>query len=468
MHRLLKYLKRLAVAVLCLVVILAAIYYIPFPPPHRVPTAVYQTSDLKFPKDFFWGASTSSHQVEGNDNSNWTAWEKKNAARLAQEAPSKFSNLAIWPDIKAQATNPQNYISGGADNDYNLYPEDVQLMKQLGLTSYRFSIEWSRVEPQPGQFDQAAMDHYKNLVALLRQNNIEPFVTLWHRSQPVWVDQQGEWENSKTIQDYVAYVKFVTQNFGANVKYYMTFNEPALHLVGGYIEGVIPPEVKSLKRGQAAFANMMEAHRQAYGAIHTLNPDAQVGSTQAMQLGSGAPNTILNMAAASYFDNYANWKFLDGTKDTTDFIGIQYYSPTKYQVTLGGKSKVSFKTFNDPNASVKSDMGWEVYPHGIYEVITAAYNRYKKPIIVTENGIADQNDKLRAQYLADHLYWVSQAIKDGVPVKGYMVWSLLDNFEWDKGFWPRFGLVAVDYANNFKRTIRPSAYSYKQIIDNNR
>ncbi|MBX4191606.1 MAG: glycoside hydrolase family 1 protein [Candidatus Doudnabacteria bacterium] len=427
-------------------------------------TPAFNIDELIFPKDFVWGSATAAHQVEGNQNNQLTQFEKDNANRFASEAEAKLKNIVPnWDLIKPMATDPNNYISGKAVDQYNLYNSDIQLMKQMKLNSYRFSIEWSRIEPVPGQFDKKEIDHYKKLIAALRANGIEPFVTLWHRSEPVWILEQGDWENSKTIESYTAFVEYVAQQLGPDVKYWVTFNEPILHVVAGFMEGSIPPEVKSFRRGLKVLDNMIEAHKQAYDVLHKYDSDAIVGSTQAMQIGSASPNTLANQLLSSYLNHVTNEKFFDETKDQSDFLGIQYYGTTLFALDFG-KHIVKLKAYENTEAAVRSDAGREVYPYGIYELLKQTFERYHKPIIITENGIADIQDTLRADYIKNHLYWVKKAIDEGIPVKGYIHWSLIDNFEWTSGYWPQFGLISVD-RTTLKRTIRPSALIYKQIIE---
>src|ERR1051326_5033578 len=233
-----KFLNVLAWIILTAIIIVGIALLVPFPKRARKATPAYNLSDLVFPKNFFFGASTAAHQVEGNSVDNLVQWEKDNAGRLAQEAEGKFKDgIPDWNAVKAQATDPQNYISGKGDNEYDLYPEDIKLMRQIGLDSYRFSVDWARIEPEDGKFDQKQMDHYIAEVKALRAAGIEPFVTLWHRAEPVWVMRQGDWENKKTVDDFAMFADYVGKNLGNDVKYYMTFNEPELHIVAGYIQG---------------------------------------------------------------------------------------------------------------------------------------------------------------------------------------------------------------------------------------
>lgn len=450
--------------IFCLLTLFLIVFFLPFPQQRRAATPDFELRSLKFPKDFLWGAGTAAHQVEGNTKNQITQWETQNAERLASEAAAKFAKIVPdWDAIKTEATDPQNYISGQAAGHYEHYAQDIALMREIGLNAYRFSIEWSRIEPEDDKFDGHEIEHYRSVILELKKQGIEPIITIWHRTQPEWVNDQGEWESEETIEDYVQFAELLAREYGNDVEYWITFNEPILHLVVGYILGVLPPEVKSLTRANRVIANMEEAHRRAYKAIHNIDSDSMVGSTQAMQVAEGSPNTITNAAIAKYLENYSNWKFLDATKAHTDFIGIQYYAPSNYRLKWG-RGIADIENFHDLEAQIKSDMGWEVYPAGIYKLLTETHQRYGKPIIITENGFADRSDKFRADYIKNHLYETARAISNGAHVRGYVYWGLLDFLEWDKGFWPRFGLIEVDYNDNLKRTIRPSARVYKEII----
>lgn len=199
-------------------------------------------ASTKFPANFIWGASTSAHQVEGSNHNDWSEWEQQNAQRLAREAPQKFGNIPAWPLIKDQATNPQNYLSGRAADHYHKYPEDIALMKSLGFNAYRFSIEWSRVEPEPGQWNEAALAHYRDVISQLKQNGLEPFVTLWHRTLPLWAEADGGWENQRIVDRYVRYVQKVVSTYQDSVRFWFPLNEPEFEVLSAYLGGVFPPQ----------------------------------------------------------------------------------------------------------------------------------------------------------------------------------------------------------------------------------
>lgn len=410
---------------------------------------------------FYWGCSTASHQIEGNTINDWSAWEKTNAARLAQDAPKNFSNTPRWEEVKAEATNPTNYISGICDDSYNKWQEDIALLKTIGVNAYRFSIEWSRIEPAEGQFNGEALAHYKTIINTLLENKIEPFVTIVHRTIPQWVASQGGWANKKTVENYIEYTKQLVATLGASVTYWMPLNEPVLNVTGGFFGGVIPPNRINPLAGFAAYHNMITAHNQAYSIIHEANPMAQVGPAQAAVYAEAEGGHWYNQILVNGVHWFMNWKFLDGIKNYTDFIGIQYYTrgvigwrKSKFLIPLPGEI---------PQPGPASDMGQEIYPQGLYKYTQLVWKRYRKPIIVTENGIADRDDTLRPQYITNHVAEVQKLQRDGVDMRGYFYWSLLDNFEWDKGFWPEFGLAQVDRTTQ-NRSLRPSAQTYKKII----
>lgn len=425
----------------------------------------------KFPKNFFWGAATSSHQIEGGQHNDWTEWEQANADRLAAEAPQQFqTTVPRWEEIKPEATNPANYISGTCDDSYTRYTEDIQLVKSLGLNAYRFSLEWSRFEPTPGAWEQAAVDHYRMFINELKANDIEPWITLWHRSLPIWTDEQGGWENKKTVADYARFVEKVVNEYKDSVQFWMPLNEPEFEIIGGYLGGKYPPQKKNLFAANRAFNNLAEAHRRAFTIIHRFRPDAMVGIPHAALAVDGYKNRFLNRKLAQLISYFTNWKYLNAIQKHVDFIGVQYYTRGTINITLKLKTQNSagFPFVEQVNMGFpKSDMGLEIDAKGITPYLEECWKRYKKPIVITENGVADRNDTYRGQFITDILAEVQKAIAKGIDVRGYFHWSLLDNFEWDKGFWPRFGLATVDRATQ-KRTLRPSAQIYADIIKNSK
>ncbi len=397
-----------------------------------------------FPKNFFWGAATSAHQVEGGNQNDWTEWEKATAKGKVQMAKSKE-----WPDhILREYPNPlqeENYISGRTCDHYNRFREDFDIAKHLGHNAHRFSLEWSRIEPEEGKFNEREIERYREVIRALRERGIEPFVTLWHWTIPLWLRDKGGIENKHFPRYFLSYVEKILYALKNDVRFWITLNEPEIYALDSYMKGVWPPQKKSLISFLRVVRNLIKAHRLTYKQIHLLQQEAEVGI---------AKNNIYFEGVMAPIPNFLwNVYFLNKIHGAQDFIGLNYYFRGR-----GYSEKRS-------GGVVMSDMSWQVYPEGIYHVLKDL-RRYKKPIYITENGIADVRDEKRAQFIKDHLEWVAKAIQEGVDVRGYFYWSLLDNFEWDKGFWPRFGLVEVDYPT-LERKIRPSAYEYKKIIESN-
>lgn len=410
---------------------------------------------LKFPKGFYWGAATSAHQVEGGNHNDWTEWEKENAKRLARESESMCARwMPAWNEIKNQAQDPKNYISERACDHYNLYEKDFDIAKSLGHNAHRLSIEWSRVEPEEGKFDEKEIEHYRQVIMALRERGIEPFVTLWHWTLPLWISRQGGWTNKKTIKYFSRYVEKMARIF-EGVKYWLTLNEPDdVYTFFSYGKAVFPPAQKSFIKAFKVLNNLIKAHRNSYAIIHSVNASAQVGFANNIiffESGKHWSDKIIK-TVSDYFWNF--W-FFKKTMPLNDFIGLNYYH----------HNRIDGRRFNQNSHERVTDLGWDICPEGIYFVLKKI-KRYNLPVYITENGLADAEDNKRGEFIKDHLYWIHKAIKEGIDVRGYLYWSLLDNFEWDKGFWPRFGLVEVDY-NTLERRIRPSAYTYAEICKNN-
>ena len=250
-----------------------------------------------------------------------------------------------------------------------------------------------------------------------------------------------------------------------DVKYWITLNEPMMTVGGAYLLGIYPPQKKSMLLANKVFKNMMSAHRRSYHTIKQLIPQAQVGMAHAAIHVEPYKNKPLNRLLAGLIDHYANWRELDAVSNDVDFFGIHYYTFETINFKLG-KSDYGIAEVVKSNLP-ESDMGWQYHPKGIYEFCSQVWKRYHKPIIITENGLADSHDRFRAKFIREHLKYLLKAISEGVDIRGYLHWSLLDNLEWDKGFWPKFGLVEVN-RKSMKRTIRPSAYMLANIIKHNK
>jgi beta-glucosidase len=411
---------------------------------------------LKFPEKFYWGAATSSHQVEGNTRNNWSEWEKTNAVRLANESAKKFSHLKNWSAIQKQAMDPHNYISDPACDHYRRYEEDFNIAQQLGHNAHRFSIEWSRIEPREGEFDEKEIKHYRQVILALRQRNIEPFVTLWHFTHPLWLEEKGGLEHKNFPTYFTRYTEYVVSQFKDLVTFWITLNEPTSVIGSAYLNGNWPPQKKNFLVALKVYCQLAKAHNQSFDAIHCIQPAAQVGFANILQ--SFVPyrkESFIDRLSVCVAKFFTNEYMLRLTKGRHNFLTVQYY--------FHSRLKFIRHTHNQDHS--ENDLGWEIYPEGIYHIIKDL-TRYNLPIYVTENGLADANDSRREMFIKEHLQWIHKSIQDGADVRGYFHWSLLDNFEWDKGFWPRFGLVEVDYKTQ-KRTIRPSALEYAKIAKSN-
>ncbi|MEK7160494.1 MAG: glycoside hydrolase family 1 protein [Patescibacteria group bacterium] len=409
--------------------------------------------EQKFPSGFLWGAATSSHQVEGGNTNDWTEWEQKMAKSLSQRANSKN-----WPDFILKnypnPLQPANYISGQACDHYNRFREDFDIAKSLGHNAHRFSIEWSRVEPEEGKFDEVVIEHYREVVKSLRERGLEPFVTLWHFTNPLWISKIGDWTNKKTIDYFVRYVRKMVEAL-TEINFWITLNEPDdIYTFYAYCVGKYPPQEKSFIKTWLALRNLILAHKKAYRVIHQHNSSAMVSfANNTIYFESrGVIARIIKIFANAYWNFY----FLRKTLAYNDFIGCNFYH---HNVLKG--------VMTNQNKNVETtDVGWEILPKGIYHVLKDL-KKYNKPIYITENGLADAKDDKRTQFIEEHLKWIYKAISENVDIRGYFHWSLLDNFEWDKGFWPRFGLVEVNY-QTLERKIRPSALAYAKICRTNK
>lgn len=402
-----------------------------------IPKAKHDHETLKFPEGFLWGAATSAHQVEGNNvNNDWWDWEQKH--------------------------QPPHLQSGRACDQYNLYEQDFELIKELNHNAHRLSIEWSRIEPKEGEFDQNEIEHYKKVLKSLKDKNITVMLTLWHWTLPKWVAEQGGWENGATVKYFERFVKKIVPEIGGLVDLWITLNEPDVYIYETYTARVWPHSKKSILGQIKTFLNLVSAHKKAYKYLHSLFPAGKpVGiANNVMSFSAYHKHSIKQLLEVFLNDLFVNHLFYFFTRKTHDFLGINYYFHIRLShLGITPKTATPLQQTHDV-----SDLGWEIYPEGIFEVLTDLSDGI--PIYITECGIASTNDDRRNRFLISYLQEVARAIRAGVNVRGFFYWSLIDNFEWHMGFNPRFGLIEIDY-ETLKRRIRPSALVYTDIIQHN-
>ncbi len=410
----------------------------------------------EFRDGFFWGASTASHQVEGGNHNQWTVWELENAQQLANTAHQRLAWLHTWQDIKEEAEDPDNYVSGKGVDHYNRYKEDFAIAKELNLNAFRFGIEWSRIEPEEGVWDEAAIEHYQKYIAAMREQHLEPFINIWHWTMPVWFAEKGGFEHTRNVKYFERFVKKVSDEIlDDTVIYVITLNEPNVYASFGYLTGEWVPQEKNLLKFLRVYWNLTRAHRSAYKILKRDKPALQVGiAAQLANIQSKRPHNTLDNITTKWMRYFWNWWFLRRIRHHQDFVGFNYYF-TDYYSGIGKKT--------NPKIPL-SDLGWYMEPEGLYPLLLRTWTRFKKPIFVTENGLADADDKHRRWWIEESIVAMERAISEGVDLRGYFHWSLLDNFEWKYGWWPRFGLVEVDRKHGMKRKIRPSARWFSRRI----
>jgi len=411
------------------------------------------TRILKFPDGFLWGAATAAHQVEGgNTNNDWYMFEQKGGCENGE-------------------------VSGLAVDHYHRYEEDFDIAQSLNHNIHRFSIEWSRIEPCEGKFDPQAIKHYQDVVKALKKRGMKVILTLFHFTVPLWFAKKGGFEKSKNIKYFERFVEYVASNLDAKVDYWVSINEPNIYAFQNYLYGIFPAQKKSLLLFLCVYKNLISAHKKAYKTLHKILENPRVGYSH---------NLIYcePQSRQSFFDKmlffvidflHHRW-FLEGCKKYLDFLGVQYYfhnilsfSFLRQFFRMLRRRKKDFikeaEGFFDKEV-LKSDLGWEIYPQGVYYVLKQA-GRYDIPIIITENGVADATDKIRQQFIHNHIKAAHQALEEGVDLRGYLHWTLTDNFEWNFGRSARFGLVEIDYEDNLKRKIRTSARYFAKICQEN-
>lgn len=424
-----------------------------------------RNDSLRFGKDFLWGASTSAYQVEGNcTNCNWWQFES-----------------TLDPQGHQRIAHGQR--CGLAADHWNRYREDIQLLKEMHLSAFRFSLEWSKVEPEEGVFADSVLDHYERVVDELCANGIEPFITLHHFTNPLWFDRKGGFERDDSPAILARFAAKVAQRLGSKVRFWSTINEPNVYAVEGYYRGTFPPGQHDPAKAIVVLQNLLRAHTACYQAVKQIRPDAQVGLLAnifvfdppqawnlldvmlAHYLNTAFSISVIDYLTTGVFDfslpGVGSGHFETGVPGAFDYVGLNYYTRLLYHFDPFSEEKmVEVQRF--PREEL-TDKGWEVYPGGLYRALDMISSRTGKPIYITENGIADDSDLKRAGFIEDHLLVANRAIREGMNVKGYFYWSLMDNFEWIDGFDVRFGLYAVDYATQ-KRKLRGGSLKLREII----
>jgi beta-glucosidase len=415
-----------------------------------------ENAKVEFPKGFLWGASTSAHQVEGGNHNQWTIWELAHAAELAKGAHKAYGHLPIWDDIKNQAQNPDNYVSGKGTDHYSRYEEDFRLLKKLNLNTYRFGIEWSRLEPEEGKWDETAVEHYRQYIEKLREMDIEPVLNAWHWTLPVWFANKGGFQKGANLKYFDRFIQKISEEYGHNLRYVITLNEPNNYVTFGFILKRWPPQEGNAYHGSVVYWNLVRAHKRAYKILKKRHPEMQIGiANQLANIQAKRPHNFFDEVSTKVMRYLWNWWFLRRIRKQQDFIGFNYYFTDYYTGLLKREN---------PKTPL-NDMGWYMEPEGLYPLLLRVWARYKKPIIITENGVADAKDEYRRWWIEESIVAMERAISEGVKIKGYFHWSLTDNFEWDQGWWPKFGLVEVDRKNGMRRTIRPSARWFADRIE---
>ncbi len=407
---------------------------------------------LKFPKDFLFGSATAAHQVEGEDGERNTDWDV-------------YMNQ--YPEmIKLHEKGPEWWKKGKAEHDINT-------MAGLGLKVQRIGISWGRIEPQKGNINLEAVARYKEIIKTIVDAGMIPMVTLNHYVLPQWVAREGSWENKRTIGHFEHFVKFAALEF-PDVNYWITMNEPNILVILAYFSKYFPPQKNNLISASIARWNMLEAHKRSFRKIKSINPMSKVGMTFAFRWNLPEhKNHLWDKWYSNLVNHISVGSYIEATKKTMDFIGCNYYTGyylnldiRKYKFRARNSDKLTAKTLlfgetRKPN-SYKSDYGWPIVPEFFLEVLRYLKKTYDLPIYITENGIADKEDKHRSFYILTHLVSVWKAMQEGVKVEQYIHWSTIDNLEWIVGYTKEFGLINNDPVTG-ERELRRSAHLYKDI-----
>jgi beta-glucosidase len=401
---------------------------------------------------FLWGVATSAFQLEGSPYADWTTWDEI---------------LSQKPDIT---------------NHYLLYKEDLALLKDLGVNAYRFSPEWSRIQPREKVWDEKAIRHYQEVIEILVKNNIEPMVTLNHFTHPLWFIKKYPWHDEASVEKFLVFAEKMVRTL-EGVRYWVTFNEPYVLVLAGYFEGCTPPAIKDASLGVKALTNILKAHGATYDAIHSHIPDAMVSI--AHNMASFAPwsrwnplDRLLVKIAKHFYNHSLLDAFLNGTlsvkfpfrraleievpiKGKLDFFGVNYYTRMHLRFNPFKKMGIEMR-HRDIDGHGLTDMGWEIHPRGLEKVLRYA-SKLNVPLIITENGIATRDSQRKIKFMQRHIDVLEKCRREGMDIRGYFYWTLIDNYEWLQGLDSRFGLYTVDFQTLERRPTNAAAY-YSYLI----
>jgi len=415
--------------------------------------------DLRFPDGFYWGTATSAHQVEGNNrNNHWWDWEQ------------------IPGNVK------DGTVSGIACDHYNRFEEDFRMSREFGHNAHRFSFEWARIEPEEGRWDEKEVEHYRRVIESLSENELTPFVTLHHFTNPIWFEAMGGWTSPRAPELLGRYAAHMAKRLGDTVPFWLTINEPPVLPALSYIIGEHPPALRDMGLAMTAARHILMSLGTMHNAIKENAPhNPTVGPVINMTYAMPASDSEEDKLAARALDQYWNAYWLDGLRDGVigapvgggeevpglkgawDIVGLNYYS--RSVVAAGGQGAGMRQVPPDPGAEC-STMGWEVYPEGFYQCMLRL-KKYGKPVYITENGIGTDDDEQRISYLVRHFYQVKRALDAGVDIRSYLHWCQQDNFEWAEGYRQKFGLFATE-EGTLNRIPKPSAYFFKDVAEHNR
>ncbi len=414
-----------------------------------------------FPKGFLWGTATAAYQVEGNTtNSTWWNWEQQSGRILNGDR----SGLACdwW---------------GGR------WREDLDRAAEGGQNAHRISVEWSRIQPTPDHWDEDALDHYRQMARGMLERGITPMVTLHHFSNPLWLAEQGGWENATTVDRFSAFTRKVVEALREYVSLWVTINEPNVYTYSSYMGGQFPPGKNDLQTGFLVMANLLRGHAAAYQAIHTIQPNARAGLAINYTSFFPArawfpPDALISRIISTMFNDFFPRALTDGKLNyiirrerlpqvahTQDFLGVNYYTRYHVKFDLAERNSLFGRRYY-PQGMDMGDTGYYAnVPEGMFEALQWG-RKYGVPMIVTENGVEDAEDRIRPRYMAQHIHQIWRAVNFNYPVKGYFHWSLVDNFEWERGWTQHFGLWELDVKTQARRK-RRSADLFAEICREN-